>query len=106
MGLLRALQRYLVYKTFARGRKRRKCSHVKDIIKNCEATRESRIKEIYPDENYVHRHYSRSEFLLFDPFDDLYEEPRRPHKGRRYWICAAIEHDSVQGKTDILRDSV
>lgn len=116
LSALRSVQRYLRQKGFARGRKARSVSmgykyvawrnrYVRTIMKNRALPEKNRMLEVYLDESYIHHHYSRSEYSLFDPTDAIYEEPRKPHKGRRYCFCSAIEHNSSAKKTRIIPES-
>lgn len=116
LSAMRAVQRYLWQKGFCRGQKARNVymsykyvvwgnRYGRTILKNRALLEENQLLEVYLDESYIHNHYSRSEYSLFDPTDELYKELRKSHKGHRYCFCSFIEHNSKMKQTRIIPDS-
>ncbi|CAK4150789.1 unnamed protein product [Aphanomyces euteiches] len=48
---------------------------------------------VFLDESYVHHHYADDNLCLYDPSDELDQQPRAKHKARRYCFIGAISHD-------------
>ena len=49
---------------------------------------ENRKQEVYSSESYIHHHYRRDETSLFYPSDTQWNQPKPPHKGKRFVLFA------------------
>ncbi|KAF0708863.1 hypothetical protein AaE_013064 [Aphanomyces astaci] len=45
---------------------------------------------VYTDESFIHHHYNKNHMSLYDPSDDLDNQPKAKHKGKRYCFIGAI----------------
>jgi transposase len=66
--------------------------YLRQFFDNRAAPKETRLREVYTDESYIHEHYHRLTDSLWDPNDDQdLQFGKDKHKGRRYCFCAAIQ---------------
>ena len=67
-------------------------NYLKSFFENREKEPETRLREVYLDESYIHQHYHRFDDSLWDPNDEQdVQISRSPVKGRRYCFVAAIQ---------------
>jgi transposase len=66
--------------------------YLRQFFDNRSKPAESRLREVYLDESYIHEHYHRNDDSLWDPNDALdVREKKDPAKERRYCFAAAIQ---------------
>ena len=76
--------------------------YLRILLENRNFPPEQRLAEIYNDESYVHHHYSRDEYSIYDTTDHKYAEVKKQKKERRYCICTAIERDLRENRSKLL----
>lgn len=113
---LRAVQRYLVRAHFLRGNRRGKVAlkpkniawlhrYLRAIAKNASSDDSERLRLVFLEESYIHHHYCRREYSIYDPYDLRYDEPKKNHKGRRYCIAAAIQGPGRYERAGLVRNT-
>jgi hypothetical protein len=66
--------------------------YLQKFFENRNAPPESRLREVYLDESYIHEHYHRNDDSIWDPSDEQDVRFKKdPAKGRRYCFAAAIQ---------------
>ncbi len=97
----RSVRRFLNCNGFCRGRRKDGISinykhvvwrnrYLRVLRENRNKPESERLKEVYLDESYIHKHHSHDANSLYYPSDANYVQPKLKRKGRRYCICAAI----------------
>jgi hypothetical protein len=98
----RGVRRVIERLKYRRGRRQNLCPDPSLIIKrdqylaafmaNRLAPKESRLREVYMDESYIHEHYNKNDEGIWDPNDEqdvMFKKD--PTKGSRYCFAAAIQ---------------
>lgn len=100
---LRTTRRWLERNGYRRGRRKgnirpkpeiaiKRDLYLQAFFANRSLPKETRLREVYLDESYIHEHYHRFDDSLWDPSDDQdIQIGKLQHKGRRYCFLAAIQ---------------
>ncbi len=98
---IRCVQRFLVHNGFKRGKRSAgnlQNSHIiwrnrylRVLMQNRTKPERERFREFYLDKSYIHQHFSRLGFSVWDPNDSEDRPVKVPQKGNRFCFCAAIQ---------------
>jgi transposase len=97
----RSVNRWLEYMAYRRGPRKnmvpdetlalKRHQYLVEFMNNRGKPPDSRLREVYLDESYIHEHYHRNYDSIWDPNDEQdVKFAKDPAKGRRYCFAAAI----------------
>jgi hypothetical protein len=66
--------------------------YVQALFTNEALPKGERLRNVYMDESYIHEHYNKNDWSVWDPKDVLdIQHGKSKDKGRRYCFAAAIQ---------------
>lgn len=102
-AMLRGVQRWLLKNKYRRGRRSgnivmkehiavKRDKFLIEFFNNRVLPQESRLREVYLDESYIHQHYKKDVDSLYDPNDEQdLQVGKDKNKGNRYCFLCAIQ---------------